>query len=66
MPKRRPQYLFVALDRTGKEAFAELQPQATKLLAADFLRRVLTKLPYQVHTVLPDNSIQFGNMRHQP
>lgn len=60
------QYLFVAIDRTSKVAFAELQPQATKLAAAEFLRRVLAKLPYRVHTVLTDNGIQFGNMRHQP
>lgn len=60
------QYLFVAVDRTSKVAFAELRPQATKLAAAEFLRRVLAKLPYRVHTVLTDNGIQFGNMRHQP
>ena len=60
------QYLFVAIDRTSKVAFAELQPQATKMLAAEFLRRVLNKLPYRVHTVLTDNGIQFGDMRHQP
>lgn len=60
------QYLFVAVDRTSKVAFAELQPQATKTLAADFLRRVLSKLPYQVHKILTDNGIQFGNMPHQP
>jgi transposase InsO family protein len=34
--------------------------------AAAFLRRVLAKRPYQAHTVLPDNGIQFGNLRHQP
>ena len=36
------------------------------MLAANFLRRVLAKLPYRVHPVLTDNGIQFGNMRHQP
>lgn len=60
------QYLFVAIDRTSKVAFAELQPQATKLAAVGFLRRVLVKLPYRVRTVLTGNGIQFGNMRHQP
>ncbi len=60
------QYLFVAIDGTSKVAFAERQPQATKMAAADFLRRVLAKRPYQVHPVLTDNGIQFGNMRHQP
>ena len=60
------QYLFVAIDRTSRETFAELQPQATTMLAAEFLLRVLAKLPYRVHTVLTDNGIQFDNMRHQP
>ena len=59
-------YLFVAIDRTSKVAFAELQPRATKMLAADFLRRVLAALPYKVHKVLTDNGTQFGNMPHQP
>ncbi|GAB2951370.1 hypothetical protein GCM10027048_15430 [Hymenobacter coalescens] len=59
-------YLFVAIDRTSKVAFAELQPRATKMLAAEFLRRVLAALPYKVHTVLTDNGTQFGNMPHQP
>jgi transposase-like protein len=59
------QYLFVAIGRTSKVTFAELQPQATKLAAGEFLRRVLAKPPYWVHTVLTDNGIQFGNMRHQ-
>ena len=58
-------YLFVAIDRTSKLAFAELQPRATKMLAADFLRRVLAAIPYKVHKVLTDNGTQFGNMPHQ-
>ena len=29
-------YLFVAIDRTSKRAFAELHPQATAALAAEF------------------------------
>ena len=58
-------YLFVAIDRTSKLAFAELQPRATKRLAADFLRRVLAAIPYKVHKVLTDNGTQFGNMPHQ-
>lgn len=59
-------YLFVAIDRTSKVAFAELHPRATKLIAADFLRRILENLPYKVHKVLTDNGTQFSNMPHQP
>jgi len=58
-------YLFVAVDRTSKAAFAELQPKATKAIAVEFLRRVLAALPYKVHTILTDNGTQFGNMPHQ-
>ena len=58
-------YLFMAIDRARQVAFAELRLQATNMLAAEFLRRVLAKLPYRVHTVLTrGNGSQFGNMRH--
>ena len=49
------QYLLVAIDRTSKVAFAELHPRAKRVVAAEFLRRMLDKLPYKVHTVLTDN-----------
>jgi transposase InsO family protein len=55
----------VAIDRTSKLAFAEVQARATKRRAADFLRRVLAAIPYQVHKVRTDNGTQFGNMPHQ-
>ena len=58
-------YLFVAIDRTSKRAFAEWQPRATKMLAADFLRRVLAAIPYKVHKVLTDNGTPTGNMPRQ-
>ena len=54
-------YLFVAIDRTSKRAFAEWQPRATKMLAADFLRRVLAAIPYKVHKVLTGT----GTDRHE-
>ena len=57
-------FLFVAVDRTSKLAFAELHPQATQAIAVDFLRRVLARLPYQVHQLLTDNGIQFRNLPH--
>ena len=46
-------------------AFAELQPRAKRVVAAEFLRRVLDKLPYQVPTVLTDNGVQFTPQAHQ-
>ena len=51
------QYLFVAIDRTSQGAFAELHPRAKRVVAAGFLRRVLDRLPYKVHTVLTDNGV---------
>jgi transposase InsO family protein len=56
----------VAIDRPSKVAFAEVQPRATKIVAADFLRRVLAARPYKVHKVLTDHGTQFGNRPHQP
>ena len=59
------QCLFVAIDRTSKGAFAELHPHAKRVVAAEFLQRVLDKLPYHVHTVLTDNGVPFTPQPHQ-
>ena len=59
------QYLFVAIDRTSKAAFAERHPRAKRVVAAEFLRRVLDKLPDKGHTVLTDNGVQFTPQAHQ-
>ena len=60
-----PVYLFVAIDRTSKRAFAGWQPRATKALAADFLRRIRSAIPNEGYQGLSDNGTQFGNMPHQ-
>jgi len=52
-------YLFVAIDRVSKFAFAELHEQATRRVAADFLRRLVERVAYRIHTVLTDNGFQF-------
>jgi IS30 family transposase len=56
-------YLFVAIDRTSKFAFAELHQKATTRVAADFLGALAKAVPYKVHTVLSDNGIQFADYR---
>ena len=56
-------YLFVAIDRTSKFAYAELVEQAGKLEAAQFLRNLIAAVPYRIHTVLTDNGIQFTNRK---
>jgi hypothetical protein len=45
-------YLFVAIDRTSKFAFAQLHEKATRHVAGDFLRALIAAVPYKIHTVL--------------
>src|SRR6187431_417621 len=54
-------YLFVAIDRTSKFAFAQLHPTAKVKTAANFLAALIKTVPYRIHTVLTDNGIQFGD-----
>src|ERR1041384_2968094 len=54
-------YLFVAIDRTSKFAFAQLHPTANVKTAANFLAALVKAVPYKVHTVLTDNGVQFGD-----
>ena len=56
-------YLFVAIDRTSKFAYVELHEQATRLIAAEFLRHLVAAVPYKIHTILTDNGIQFANQK---
>src|SRR4029077_6382433 len=59
-------YLFVAIDRTSKFAFAQLHPTANVKTAANFLAALIKAVPYRIHTVLTDNGIQFGDsIRHR-
>jgi IS30 family transposase len=56
------QHLFVAVDRTSKFAFAQLYEAANVHTAAAFLTALIDAVPYQIHTVLTDNGVQFGDM----
>ncbi len=53
-------YLFVAIDRTSKFAVARLYSEATRPTACQFLEELLEVVPYQIHTLLTDNGIQFA------
>jgi len=53
-------YLFVAIDRTCKFAYAELHERATRLIAKAFLERLIAAVPYKIHTILTDNGVQFA------
>ncbi len=57
-------YLYVAIDRTSKFAYAELHQNQTKMIAAEFLRNLIQAVPYKIHKVLTDNGIQFTNHDH--
>jgi transposase InsO family protein len=50
------------LIRTSKFAFAELHDQATRRIAANFLRALIVAVPYKIHTVLTDNGTQFTDL----
>ena len=52
-------YLFVAIDRTSKFAFARLVEKANRVTASEFLVALIEAVPYKIHTVLTDNGIQF-------
>lgn len=56
-------YLFVAIDRTSKYAFAKLVERATGAATQAFLEELIAKVPYRIHTVLTDNGIQFADLR---
>ncbi len=55
-------YLFIAIDRTSKFAFAKLVERANIKAAAAFLDELVEAVPYQIHTVLTDNGIQFADI----
>jgi transposase-like protein len=52
-------YLFVAIDRTTKFAFAQLHKAANVKTASAFLKALIDAVPYAIHTVLTDNGVQF-------
>jgi hypothetical protein len=58
--------LLVAIDRPGKFAYAEWPEEASKMVAAEFLRHLVATVPYNIHTVLTDNGMQFTNRTRDP
>jgi hypothetical protein len=55
-------FLFVAVDRTTKYACGGLVKKATGAAAGAFLDELAAAVPYQIHTVLTDNGIQFADL----
>ena len=56
-------YLFSAIDRTSKFAYAELHDEATRATTKVFLEHLITAEPYIIHTILTNNGIQFTNRK---
>ena len=52
-------YLFGAIDRVCKFAYAELYKEAHTMVAARFLRSLIAAVLYKIHTVLTNHGIQF-------
>jgi transposase InsO family protein len=52
-------YLFVAIDRTSKFAFAQLIDKADRVTAAAFLDDLVKAVPYKINIILTDNGMQF-------
>ena len=55
-------YLFVAIDRTSKIAFAKLVDKANMGTAREFLDALIKAVPYKIDVVLTDNAIQFAHL----
>jgi len=55
-------YLFVAIDRTSKVAFARLLEKANTATAVTFLDELIEAIPYKINVVLTDNGIQFADL----
>lgn len=49
----------LGLDRISKFVFIELHERATRPVACQFLPNLIEAVPYQIHTVLADNGVQF-------
>ena len=55
-------YLFVAIDRTSKFAFAQLVEKANTVTARTFFDVLVVAAPYRIEIVLTDNGIQFADL----
>jgi transposase-like protein len=56
-------FLFIAIDRTSKLAFARLVEKANTTAAVAFLNDLVEAVPYKIDVVLTDNGIQFAICR---
>ena len=57
-------HLYVGIDRTAKFALAQLHEMAGRPTAVAFLEALIEAVPYNLHTVLTDNGMQFDDLPH--
>ena len=55
-------FLFIAIDRTSKLAFARLVEKANTTTAVAFLNELVEAVPDKIDVVLTDNGIQFADL----
>ena len=55
-------HLYVGIDRTSKFAFVQLHDKADRPTAVAFLEALIEAVPYDLHTILTDNGIQFADL----
>ena len=55
-------YLFIAIDRTSKIAFARLVDRANTVTSTAFLDELVKAIPYKINIILTDNGIQFADL----
>lgn len=55
----RRQYLFVAIDRASRWAFAQILPRKTAASAERFLKALAKAAPFRICTLLTDNGSEF-------
>jgi transposase InsO family protein len=55
-------FLFIAIDRTSKIAFAKLVEKANTATAVTFLNELVEAIPYKINVMLTDNGIQFADL----
>lgn len=54
--------MFLAIDRVSKFTYVEFRVDVGKMNGIDFLRGMVSALPYAIHTVLTDNGMAFADL----
>ena len=58
-------YLFVAVDRASKLALAKVYKNKDKKSSCEFLKYLMSKIPYMMDIILTDNGTEFTDIRCQ-